>query len=538
MNEAGEKPTIFISYSHKDEDWKDRLVTQLAVLERQGHVDLWDDTRIGAGAQWYENIQKSMAAAKAVVLLVSANFLTSNFILTEEVPRLLQRRKEEGLAIFPVIVKPCAWQTVEWLSQMQVRPKKGKPLSSHASSKKDEALAQIVTEVYERFKSASTASATPQATESLDSNRINISRLPITGRDLFGRERELEQLDEAWANQKTHILSLVAWGGVGKSALVNQWLARMAQDDYRGASRVYAWSFYSQGTTDKAVSADQFIEAALTWFGDPDPNKGSPWDKGERLARLIGEQRALLMLDGLEPLQYPPGPDEGRLKDQALQSLLRQLAADNKGLCVISTRISVSDLSSFDGRTTTHIALEHLSPQAGAEVLKAQGVKGTQAELEQASREFDGHSLALTLLGSYLSDVYGGDVGHRGEVSDLEGDVRYGGHAQRVMASYEKWFGEGPELAILRMLGLFNRPADKEAINALRATPVIKGLTETIRPLTEHKWKQTLATLRRAKLLSEPSPNQPDMLDTHPLIREHFGQQLKREHSNTWKAAN
>src|SRR3712207_7402310 len=59
------------------------------------------------------------------------------------------------------------------------------------------------------------------------------------------------------------------------------------------------------------------------------------------------------------------------------------------------------------------------------------------------------------------SDVYEGDVRRRVEVGGLEDDVRYGGHAQRVMASYEKWFGEGPELAVLRMLGLFNRPDRK-----------------------------------------------------------------------------
>jgi tetratricopeptide (TPR) repeat protein len=371
-----------------------------------------------------------------------------------------------------------------------------------------------------------------------DPSQVNISRLPVTGKDLFGRERELRQLDEAWDGKKTNVLTLVAWGGVGKSALVNHWLAQMAENNYRGASRVYAWSFYSQGTTEKTVSADQFIEAALTWFGDPDPNKGSPWDKGERLARLVGGQRSLLILDGLEPLQHPPGPDEGRLKDQALQSLLKSLAAHNEGLCLISTREAVTDLSSFEGRTVTRIDLEYLSPEAGAKVLRAQGVKGSEDELKKASEEFDGHSLALTLLGSYLSDVYDGDVRRRVEVKGLEEDIKYGRHAQRVMTSYEKWFGEGPELAVLRMLGLFNRPADKGAIDELRANPVIKGLTETIRPLTEHKWKQVLAKLRRAKLLSQPSVNNPDTLDAHPLIREHFGQQLKRENPNTWKAAN
>jgi tetratricopeptide (TPR) repeat protein len=369
-------------------------------------------------------------------------------------------------------------------------------------------------------------------------DKISISRLPVTGRELFGRDEKLNQLDAAWDDQGTHILSLVAWGGVGKSALVNHWLGRMAREDYRGAERVYAWSFYSQGTTDRVVSADQFIEAALTWFGDPDPNKGSPWDKGERLAQLVGSQRTLLVLDGLEPLQYPPGADEGKLKDQALQSLLRGLAAANQGLCLISTRVAVTDLSSFENSTATRIDLEHLSPAAGAQVLKAQGVKGTQAELEQAATDFDGHSLALTLLGSYLSDVYGGDVNRRKEVHGLEDDERHGRHAQKVMASYEKWFGEGAELSVLRMLGLFNRPADKDAIASLRAAPAIPGLTNALQGLSEQNWQQALSRLRRARLLAAQSSNQSDTLDTHPLVREHFGQQLKRTSIDAWREGN
>ena len=108
-------------------------------------------------------------------------------------------------------------------------------------------------------------------------------------------------------------MSLVAWGGVGKSALVNGWLNRLAADNYRGATHVYGWSFYSQGAReDSQTSADQFIAAALKWFGDPDPTQGSPWDKGERLAALIKQSRTLLILDGLEPLQAPPPIETGR----------------------------------------------------------------------------------------------------------------------------------------------------------------------------------------------------------------------------------
>ena len=109
----------------------------------------------------------------------------------------------------------------------------------------------------------------------------------------------LESLDEAWEGEDLNVVSLVAWGGVGKSTLVNKWVARMAADNYRGARRVFGWSFYSQGTSERVTSADQFIAEALAWFGDPNPNEGSPWAKGERLAALLRKAMTLLLLDGM-----------------------------------------------------------------------------------------------------------------------------------------------------------------------------------------------------------------------------------------------
>ncbi len=177
--------------------------------------------------------------------------------------------------------------------------------------------------------------------------KISLAKLPSTSPDLFGRKRVLKELDEAWENPKINIVSLVAWGGVGKTALVNKWLSSLGED-FRGAERVYGWSFYSQGAAEgRQVSADQFIAAALEWFGDPDPTAGSPWDKGERLAELIKRQRTLLILDGLEPLQNPPPVETGKIKDPGLTSLLRELGRQNPGLVVISTRLAVDDLKDF-----------------------------------------------------------------------------------------------------------------------------------------------------------------------------------------------
>jgi hypothetical protein len=73
------KPTVFISYSHKNEAWKDRLVTHLGVLAQEGLLDTWDDRRIGAGSNWKKEIEDALKKSSVAVLLVSADFLTSKF---------------------------------------------------------------------------------------------------------------------------------------------------------------------------------------------------------------------------------------------------------------------------------------------------------------------------------------------------------------------------------------------------------------------------------------------------------------------------
>ena len=145
-------PTIFISYCHKDEVWKNRLVTHLGVLVNENILAIWDDRRIKAGQQWYKEIEEAIKNAAASVLLISANFLTSKFIKTEEIPRLLMRREKEGIRIFPLIVKPCAWQQVKWLSPIQARPMKGKPLSGRTNYQIEEALAAFAIELADILK--------------------------------------------------------------------------------------------------------------------------------------------------------------------------------------------------------------------------------------------------------------------------------------------------------------------------------------------------------------------------------------------------
>jgi hypothetical protein len=313
----------------------------------------------------------------------------------------------------------------------------------------------------------------------------------------------------------------------------------MAAKHYRSAELVFGWSFYRQGTSGGTSSADEFLDAALSWFGDPDPRLGTAWEKGERLAKLVVHRRTLLVLDGLEPLQNPPGPQEGRLRESSLQALLRELAAFNKGLCVITTRMPIADIADYERTSALRRDLDQLSSDAGAKLLRALGVNGDETELRTASDEFTGHCLALTLLGSYLADAYNGDIRRREEVSArLAHDLRQGAHARKVMESYQIWLGEGPEVAVLRMLGLFDRPADEKAIAALLKTPTIPGLTEPLADLRPTEWQTILAKLRRARLLAREDPHNPGQLDTHPLVREYFDEQLRSQQTEAWKECN
>jgi hypothetical protein len=110
------------------------------------------------------------------------------------------------------------------------------------------------------------------------------------------------------------------------------------------------------------------------------------------------------------------------------------------GLCVITTRTPVADIADHEGSSALRRDLEQLSSDAGAKLLRELGVKGDEAELRSASDEFSGHSLALTLLGSYLTDAYGGDIRRRKEVSEhLAHDARQGAHARKVMESYNSF---------------------------------------------------------------------------------------------------
>lgn len=120
---------IFIGYSHQDKNWLNKLKIHLKHLEQQYEFSIWDDSKIDAGAVWRNEIKKATESARVVILLISAHFLSSDFIVKEELPPLLKAAKEDGAIILMLIVSACMIKDVESLNKFQFANSPDLPLN-------------------------------------------------------------------------------------------------------------------------------------------------------------------------------------------------------------------------------------------------------------------------------------------------------------------------------------------------------------------------------------------------------------------------
>jgi pimeloyl-ACP methyl ester carboxylesterase len=298
---------------------------------------------------------------------------------------------------------------------------------------------------------------------SLDSMpEVDTYHLPKPTTALIGRKTELAGLTEAFTNGKTRLAIIVAAGGIGKSALTDEWLTQIAQENYYGKTRVFGWSFYAQGTHTTYTNSQEFFNKVLPFLGISDIPKDEI-EKARLLARCLQHQPCLLILDGLEPLQYAQNLQSmnGDTQDSALKEFIacfRQTAG--KSFVLFSSRQPLVELKKWQTEHYLSLPLETLPHEDGAAVLQALGVTGKAAERQAISQDLNGHALSLVLFGHLLVEHHQGDPRYskelnrfplyqrgtegdleispnpsfskRGTNSDAEKDSR---HALRVLAS-------------------------------------------------------------------------------------------------------
>ena len=141
MPGASSGPTkVFISYSHKDEAFREKLGAHLSLLKRQGVIDEWHDRRIAAGSEWAGEIDRNLNDAAVVLLLVSADFLASDYCYDKEMKQALERHDAGDARVIPVILRAVDWRGAPF-ARLQALPRDGKPVKSWPDE--DEAFTDI-----------------------------------------------------------------------------------------------------------------------------------------------------------------------------------------------------------------------------------------------------------------------------------------------------------------------------------------------------------------------------------------------------------
>ena len=453
---------VFISYRSTDRPKAEALQARLTAAG----LNVWRDDRLqkAAGASYLRTINEALDRSAKVVVLWSPQAAQSDWVIGEAT--------RAGDRLIPILLEPtnlpAPFNHAQYLHWSNLQ-KDLNPLLQNLGARPIEGQPGFYTLL------------TPD---------YNLLKLPPTFADLlFGRDREMHDLQAAWDRQNVNVAAFDAIGGAGKTTLAVHFVRFLEASGWRGCKSAFAWSFYSQGSDeDKQASADEFFTAAFAHFGkSPQRAKAEleawaeyerakvelreaqelglgnvealkqrasvaceraeawppaePHAKGQELARSIAAARNLLILDGLEPLQYAAGKaagsgpkdqagHQGGIKDQAVKALLQTLARENPGLCLVTTRLRLHEI---DPKDYPHVLREELQPldaAAGTALLRHRGVEpafpkdqplpvSVAREFAAAVHELEGHALALNLVGQYLVTHHGGRLRALHEVPDL-----------------------------------------------------------------------------------------------------------------------
>jgi tetratricopeptide (TPR) repeat protein len=294
---------IFISYSHKDLEWKDRVDKHLRIFQLEGIWRTWDDRHIPVGTAWEKEITNQIQSAHAAVLLITTDFLISDFIRNNEVPLVLERWQKNEIIVFPVILEPCSWQAVHWLKQMQIFPKDGIPLAKGEEVEIKKNLALLAEKVNQLLQDTAGEEADEIPGSAPTAGKVKpilLTGLPTRHIKLLGREKELAELEKK-LDQSEQVLLVTGLGGIGKTELCKRFFM-----DHYSQYRFAGWIDYLVTVKESMVSA---MNPKVTGGSDRDTME----ERFEIIEEFLNhlEGNALLILDNIE---NPNDPDLDLLK--------------------------------------------------------------------------------------------------------------------------------------------------------------------------------------------------------------------------------
>ena len=369
---------VFISYSHRDAKWLQRLQVHFAPYERDGKIVHWDDTMIAAGAKWREDISRALASAKVAILLVSADFLASDFIVNQELPHLLAAAENDGVVIIPLILAPCAFEAMSDLSQFQSINPPAQPLAALNRNKREQVFVKLVQAV----SAALAPESETVAVAGTSSGRL--CNVPARNPLFCGREALLDRIGEAL--NETHRIALAGLAGIGKTESVIEYIYR-----HRLAYSVVIWikSDSRQQIHASLIDAARFLEL-------PEWNSA---DQKAALAALFGwmaRNRGWLAVfddaDDLETVrEFLPTSDGGGMI----------ITTRTQAIGAIAKAVDIGALTQDEG-TALLLRRAKICSSAG----DLTGVAPSDYALAQRiAGEMDGLPLALDQAGAYIEET-------------------------------------------------------------------------------------------------------------------------------------
>jgi tetratricopeptide (TPR) repeat protein len=346
---------------------------------------------------------------------------------------------------------------------------------------------------------------------------------PPSTREWVGREDLLKALTNAWRDEYRRVVSLVGFGGEGKSSVARRWLERLARSRTDAKPRgVFWWSF------DERSAVDEFLEAALAFMAPTARSDafGSADARARAIGQLIARGRFILVLDGVDQLQHHGESNFGSIANADLRQILGYLASGyHRSFCIVTTRVPLVDLMPYSSYSEVQVG--RLTTKDGVTLLKALGASRSDAALTRIVENADGHALTLTLLARYATE-YSGTPLDEAARAPSSSDVHEQLHA--LLRQYDKSLS-AQERQVLGIASTARRSVPLDLLSAVAANPAqhagapgeppagtsqAQGAAPSVTTAVDH-----LCDLRLLRRVAD------NLFACHPLVRHYYSEWFK-----------
>lgn len=378
---------IFISYSHKDEGHRNNLVTHLAPLKRDGVIEVWHDRKISAGREWADQIDENLEQASIILLLISSDFLASDYCYDKEMSRALEKHQNGEARVIPIIIRSADWATAPF-AKLQALPQEGKPIDNWR--KKDEAWTDVAKGIRQVVQELS-SNANPSVNQRPNEHRKPVWNIPLE-RNLFftGREDILGEIREALLSSGRAAFS--GLGGIGKTQTAVEYAFRY-KDDYQHI-------FWVKAEAKESLTSDFAQLASL--LNLPEKQAQDQQEVVNATQRWLKQhEHWLLILDNADDLSLTSPFIQG------LQSGHTLLTTRAQATGTIS-RVEVQKLPDQEGEIFLLRRAKLITKDTPYETIPQE----LRTQALPIVRELDGLPLAIDQAGAFIEETHCGLTGY------------------------------------------------------------------------------------------------------------------------------